>query len=286
MCARVSRRRPPARSAAAEWARADLADGRGLREALEGCDVVVHLASRPYRGPRTRAVDVRGTATLAAAAADAGIAHLIYTSIVGVDAIPWRYFRVKLEAEGVVRAAPLRWSILRATQFYPLIDEALRAWARLPLMVGPGAVPGMPVDPLDVAARLVRADRGGTNGAVEEFTGPEVLRFAELADQWLSARGLPVRRLVRVRFEPRRIPTGDPQDVANAAPLGRPDRGRRRRRGASSTACFAPMTLSPLPVCSPRSAAWRRGGVAAWRRQHSTYRLTFPSPWSYPQPNG
>lgn len=114
----MSRRRPPARSAAAEWALADLAAGRGLREALEGCDVIVHLASRPYRGPRTRAVDVRGTARLATAAADAGIAHLIYTSIVGIDAIPWRYFRVKLEAEGVVRAAPLRWSILRATQFY------------------------------------------------------------------------------------------------------------------------------------------------------------------------
>jgi uncharacterized protein YbjT (DUF2867 family) len=72
----------------------------------------------PSAGPRTRAVDVRGTARLATDAGDAGIAHLIYTSIVGIDAIPWRYFRVKLEAEGVVRAAPLRWSILRATQFY------------------------------------------------------------------------------------------------------------------------------------------------------------------------
>jgi uncharacterized protein YbjT (DUF2867 family) len=80
----------------------------------------------------------------------------------------------------------------------PLIDEALRAWARLPLMVGPGAVPGMPVDPLDVAARLVRAMEEGPTARVEEFAGPEVLSFAELADQGLSARGLPVRRLVRV----------------------------------------------------------------------------------------
>jgi nucleoside-diphosphate-sugar epimerase len=177
------------RSAAAEWVRADLADGRGLRKALEGCDIVVHLASLPYRGPRTRAVDVRGTARLAAAAGDAGVAHLIYTSIVGVDAIPWRYFRWKLEAESVVRAAPLRWSILRATQFYPLIDAVLRASARLPLMVEPGAAPGMPVDPLDVAELPVRAIEQGPTARIDEFAGPEVLSFAELAEYGLRPAG-------------------------------------------------------------------------------------------------
>jgi uncharacterized protein YbjT (DUF2867 family) len=172
----MNRRPPPPRSAAAEWVRADLADGRGL-------------ASLPYRGPRTRAVDVRGTARLAAAAGDAGVAHLIYTSIVGVDAIPWRYFRWKLEAESVVRAAPLRWSILRATQFYPLIDAVFRASARLPLMVEPGAAPGMPVDPLDVAKRPVRAIEQGPTARIDEFAGPEVLSFAELAEYGLRPAG-------------------------------------------------------------------------------------------------
>jgi hypothetical protein len=46
---------------------------------------------------------------------------------------------------------------------------------------------------------------------------------------------------------------------------------------------FAPMTRSPLPFCSPRSAAWRRGGVAAPTFNLSVY---FSSPWAYPQPNG
>ena len=40
---------------------------------------------------------------------------MIYTSIVGVDAIPWPYFRKKLAAEGRLRTGPVPWSILRAT---------------------------------------------------------------------------------------------------------------------------------------------------------------------------
>lgn len=241
----MNRRPPPPRSAAAEWVRADLADGRGLRKALEGCDAVVHLAWLPHRGPRTRAVDVRGTARLAAAAGDAGVAHLIYTSIVGVDAIPWRYFRWKLEAESVVRAALLRWSILRATQFYPLIDAVLRASARLPLMVEPGAAPGRPVDPLDVAKRLVRAIEQGPTARIDEFAGPEVLSFAELAALWASARGLPTRR------PPSRA------DPGTARP------GTPRRRGATARRRTRLQNLEDKARAPPRAASpdGRRGWV-------------------------
>ena len=78
----MSRRPPPAgRPAAewaqtewaqAEWARADLASGAGLGQAVAGADVVLHLASLPYRGRRTDAVDVEGTSRLAEAAGQAG----------------------------------------------------------------------------------------------------------------------------------------------------------------------------------------------------------------------
>jgi uncharacterized protein YbjT (DUF2867 family) len=173
--------RPAAEWARTEWARADLASGAGLDQAVAGADVVLHLASLPYRGRRTDAVDVEGTSRLAEAAGQAGAGHVIYTSIVGVDAIPWPYFRKKLAAEGRLRAGPVPWSILRATQFYPLVDTAMSWLARLPMLAGPASISGRPVDPAEVAERLVAAVEAGPSLAVAEFAGPEVLTFAELS---------------------------------------------------------------------------------------------------------
>src|SRR6266487_4687107 len=170
---RVMSRRPPPGQPGVEWATADLASGTGVREATTGVDVVLHLASLPYRGRRTDAVDIEGTRTLTEAAARAGVGHVIYVSIVGADAIPWPYFRKKLAAEERLRSGQVAWSIVRATQFYPLLDTMLSWAARLPVLAGPANVPGRPVDPADVAARLITAVDAGPSLGVAEFAGPE-----------------------------------------------------------------------------------------------------------------
>jgi uncharacterized protein YbjT (DUF2867 family) len=189
---------PRTRWPGAEWAQADLATGAGLEQAAAGADVVLHLASLPYRGRRTDAVDIEGTSRLAQAAARAGAGHLVYISIVGVDAIPWPYFRKKLAAEERLRAGPVPWSILRVTQFYPLVDTAMSWAARLPVLAGPADVPARPVDPAEVAARLIQAAESGPSLAMAEFGGPEVLTFAELAAQWLEAAGRRRRPFVKL----------------------------------------------------------------------------------------
>lgn len=152
----MSRGQAPPYPGGVEWATADLATGAGLDAAVEGVQAVVHLASLPYRGRRTDRVDIEGTSRLVDAAARAGVSHLIYSSIVGVDAIRWPYFRKKLAAEDRVRHAPVPWSIVRATQFFPLIDSFLAAAARLPILFVPTDVLGRPVDPRDVAERLAQ----------------------------------------------------------------------------------------------------------------------------------
>ena len=125
----MSRRAAPAGSAA-EWAQADLESGVGLAAALAGVDVVVHAASSPAM--HTHQVDVEGTRRLLRAAQAAGVAHLAYISIVGIDNSPFAYYRHKLAAEALVVESPLPW-ILRATQFHTLIDTFLRGFDRLPL---------------------------------------------------------------------------------------------------------------------------------------------------------
>ena len=186
----MSRKGPPVGQQAAEWMVADLANGAGLAAALAGVDVVLHLASLPYRGRRTTLVDVVGTRRLVEAAGHAGVAHVVYTSIVGVETIPWPYFRKKLAAEEEVRGGPVPWSIIRATQFYPLLDAVLSAAARLRVFPGPAGVIGRPVDPHDVAGRLIAAVDFGPSMDITEFAGPEVLSFADIVAQWLEATGM------------------------------------------------------------------------------------------------
>ncbi|HEY1455186.1 MAG TPA: NAD(P)H-binding protein [Candidatus Dormibacteraeota bacterium] len=167
----------------------DLATGAGLDRAVRGMDAVIHAASattNPFRG---RAVDVSGTRRLLAAARDAHVAHFLYVSIVGMEGVSYPYYRTKLKAEAVVREDIVPWSILRATQFHTLMEFFLEAFCRVP---GLAAVPlswqFQPVDPRDVARRLVAVVTQAPSGMLPDFGGPEVRGFGSLARAWLDAR--------------------------------------------------------------------------------------------------
>ncbi|MFI7606900.1 SDR family oxidoreductase [Micromonospora sp. NPDC049366] len=180
-----------------EWVVVDLATGEGLDEAVAGVDAVLHLASSPTGG-RTYEVDVLGTRRLVVAAGQADVRHLVYTSIVGVDRVPMPYYRHKLAAEQVVAAGPVPWSVLRATQFPEFLDELLVVSSRLGPTIGDRNVLAQPVDPREVAARLVARLVAGPLRGIEEYGGPEVLRFDQAVRAWRAARHsrrplLPVR---------------------------------------------------------------------------------------------
>ncbi|MBG6101445.1 uncharacterized protein YbjT (DUF2867 family) [Micromonospora vinacea] len=193
---RATSRRPPAGSDV-EWVVSDLTTGDGLTRAVTGVDAVLHLASAP-RGRQTYQVDVLGTRRLVVAAGAAGVRHIVYISIVGVDRVPIPYYRHKLAAEQVIAAGAVPWSVLRATQFPQFLDDLLTASARLGPVIGDRAVLAQPVDPGEVAARLAARLVAGPLGGIEELGGPQVLRFDEAVRAWRSARGsrrplLPVR---------------------------------------------------------------------------------------------
>ena len=80
----------------------DLLTGAGIREAVAGADTVLHLAT----GRRGKG-DVEATRTLLAAAAAAGVRHLVLISIVGIDDIPLAYYRDKVVIERLVRESGL-----------------------------------------------------------------------------------------------------------------------------------------------------------------------------------
>ena len=83
----------------------DLLTGEGLDPAVRGIDTVIHCATSPFR--KAREVDVEGTGRLIEAANRAGVSHLVYISIVGIDrAASYPYYRVKLDAERVIERLP------------------------------------------------------------------------------------------------------------------------------------------------------------------------------------
>ncbi|MGS2619406.1 SDR family oxidoreductase [Micromonospora sp. LZ34] len=178
--------RRPRTDPVVEWAVADLATGAGVAEAVRGVDAVLHLASSPNR--RTHQVDVLGTRGLVRAAGEAAVRHLVYISIVGVDRVPIPYYRHKLAAEQVVAAGPVPWTVLRATQFPQFLDELLVAASRLGPVIGDRAVLAQPVDPGEVAARLAERLVAGPLHGIEEYGGPEVLRFDQAVRAWKAAR--------------------------------------------------------------------------------------------------
>ncbi|WP_084960296.1 SDR family oxidoreductase [Thermoactinospora rubra] len=205
--------RSPRSGRAVDWRVADLASGRGVREALEGVEAVVHLATLAHRGRRTASVDVEGTRLLLDAAHDAGVGHLLFLSIVGVEHAPVGYFGHKLRAEQLVKEGGVDWTILRATPFHQWLDQWL---ARLPVHPVDRTVPWQPVDARDVSGHLVTLLSQGPSKTVEEYGGPQVIATDELVARWRRARDRRPPALM-VRW-PGRVAAAQRAGLLNAGP--------------------------------------------------------------------
>lgn len=184
---RVLSRSDDADVGAATLVTGDLTSGEGIRAAVDGVDVVVHAASSPFR--RTRDTDVDGTARLLDAADDAGVGHLLYTSIVGVDRHPFRYYRAKWAAEQIVESGAVPWTIARATQFHDLLDQGLSRVTRLPVVPVAAGFVFQPIDTAEYADVVVALVGSGPVARAPDTGGPEVRAFRDLVRTWLRARG-------------------------------------------------------------------------------------------------
>ncbi|MFE4262861.1 SDR family oxidoreductase [Streptomyces sp. NPDC056883] len=190
----LTRRTALPQDAGVDWYTGDLTTGAGLDAALAGVGTVIHCASdiRHFKN------DLPGLRHLLEAAERAGVEHVVNISIVGVDRIPYPYYRVKLEGEQLLAASGVGWTTLRATQFPGLLDLAFGVLSKLPVVLVPSGTDCQPADPGEVADRLVELALGAPAGRVPDFAGPTVYPAARLAKDWLHAAGkrrtvLPVR---------------------------------------------------------------------------------------------
>ena len=166
--------------------RGDLATGRDLAPALAGAELVVHAASDPRGDPWE--VDVAGTRRLVEAVDRDRLRHLVYISIVGVDKIPYGYYRAKFAAEQVLLASGLPVTLLRVTQFHEFVDFLLDSARRGPVLPVPMGWRVQPVDVGEVAEYVTEVCALPPVGGVVEFGGPEDVSAADLARAWAAAR--------------------------------------------------------------------------------------------------
>lgn len=190
-----------------EWAQADLLSGEGIEAAVAGVSTILHAASSP--AGRTREVDVDGTRKLLEAGKAAGVGHFYYISIVGADKVRYPYYQHKVDAEKVIEASGVPFTILRATQFHSLLDTFLRTLFKLgPFLILPRGVRFQLIDAGEVADHMVHTMKNGPSGRIPDIGGPSVEMLPDIARAWLTATG---KRLLRV---PVPAPPGAVADMA------------------------------------------------------------------------
>lgn len=171
----LSRGRRPNQRADVEHVVGDVQTGAGLDAALDGVDTIVHC--------------VYPTENLVAAAKRADSPHLLYVSIVGIDRVPFAFYRRMLANERTIAESGVPWTVLRATQFHDLIAFVLRVLAKPPVMALPSGLKFQPVDVRDVGERLAGLALGEPIGRAPDFGGPQARTLDDLARSYLAIAG-------------------------------------------------------------------------------------------------
>lgn len=198
-CRVLSRAEQPVVPSGVSTVQGDVRTGVGLDRALEDVGCVVHAATSPFR--RARRTEVDGISNVLASAGRAGVGHVVYVSIVGVDAQPWvPYYRAKWAAEQAVEGSNVGWTIQRITQFHELVDQLLR----LPAAVRTPNLSFQPIAAADAAIRLADHVDAGPRSRTDDIGGPEVLGIRELAEQRCEITGRRTRLLPVPRIGPLR----------------------------------------------------------------------------------
>ena len=166
--------------------------GEGLTDALTGAQVVVDVTNSPSFEDRA-AIEFFETSTrnVLAAEAKTGVGHHVALSIVGSERLPASgYLRAKVAQEKLIKASPIPYTIVRATQFFEFVGGIADSATNGQTVRLPSAL-FQPILSDDVAMALTRiAVAKPLNGTVE-LAGPDALPFDEVVRQYLAAQNDP-----------------------------------------------------------------------------------------------
>lgn len=168
----------------------DIISGNGLKEALQGADVVVDVTNM-ITMDRDASIGFFETAArnIMEAEIATDVRHHVALSVLRSDRlVDSGYIAGKVAQEKLIEQGPVPYTLVRAAQFFELV----------PMMVQMGTVDGIarladvkfqPISAADVAETLIeRVLATPVNGSYE-IAGPEVFRIDELARRWVQETG-------------------------------------------------------------------------------------------------
>ena len=164
--------------------------GEGLAQALAGAQMVVDVANAPsWDDNAVLAFFETSGRNLLAAEAAAGVGHHVALSVVGTDRLlASGYFRAKMAQEKLIKASPIPYTIVRATQFFEFVGGIAKSateehTVRLPPVLM------QPVAADDVAAVVAGVALTEPLNGTFELSGPERIRQDDFVRQFLTATG-------------------------------------------------------------------------------------------------
>ena len=123
------------------------------------------------------------------AAKSAGVGHAVVLSIVGVELVPdLVYYRAKVLQEYILKAGPVPYSIVRATQFFEFMDTVM-SWTSDDRTVRLPTTRIQPIALADAAQAVAEVCVGAPLRGTRNVAGPEVFMLDELGRTTLAARG-------------------------------------------------------------------------------------------------
>lgn len=167
----------------------DVITGKGLEAAVAGADVVINLTNSPTFDQASLGFFQTSMDNLLAMSEKAGVRHFVILSIVGVDQVPdLDYYRAKVLQENILKAGPIPYSIVRATQFMEFMDATLSMTAHGDTI----SLPRTPIQPIvaaDVSSIVAEVAAGSPLNGVLNIAGPDVYPLDELGRLTLTAKG-------------------------------------------------------------------------------------------------
>lgn len=173
--------------AAAPSTGVDTITGQGLAEALTGADVVVDLANAPsFEDQAALAFFQTAGRNITAAETAAGVRHHVALSVVGTERLQVSgYFRAKLAQERLIKASPIPYTLIHATQFF----EFVRGIADFSMVDGAVRLPHTLFQPMaaqDVAAAMAEAALAAPVNGMREVGGPTPVHLDSLVAKVLA----------------------------------------------------------------------------------------------------
>jgi uncharacterized protein YbjT (DUF2867 family) len=178
----------------------DVSNRESLDKAAHGCDRVVHLVGiiQETQNAKFQTVHVDGTRNVLEAAKKAGVRHILYQSALGTrPRAVSAYHKTKWQAEELVRASNVPYTILRPSliygpgdQFTMRLVEMIKHLPVLPV-IGSGQSRIQPLYIDDAVSCIVKAITGDSFfNEMLEIGGPDQLTYEELVGAVADALGV------------------------------------------------------------------------------------------------